>query len=172
MNKFRAKLNMLMRKRTQVIAATLAWLVIPSLASAGELEQSDQVRGRYLIVLGGCNDCHTAGYAASGGATPEAQWLLGDTLGYLGPWCTTYPSNLRRYFADLSEDQLVSEARTIKTRPPMPWWTLNAMTEDDLRAVYRYARSLPLIESTVPNYVPPGETPPTPVIQWPAPPGN
>ncbi|MEJ2396973.1 MAG: cytochrome C, partial [Gammaproteobacteria bacterium] len=28
-------------------------------------------RGRYLVRIGGCNDCHTAGYAESGGKTPE-----------------------------------------------------------------------------------------------------
>jgi mono/diheme cytochrome c family protein len=30
-----------------------------------------KLRGKYLIVIGGCNDCHTSGYAPSGGATPK-----------------------------------------------------------------------------------------------------
>src|SRR5580765_696241 len=46
-------------------------------------------RGRYLTIVGGCNDCHTAGYAPSGGQVPETQWLLGDgTVGFRGPWGT------------------------------------------------------------------------------------
>jgi len=28
-------------------------------------------RGRYLIVAGGCNDCHTPGYPESNGKTPR-----------------------------------------------------------------------------------------------------
>ena len=35
-------------------------------------------RGRYLIQVGGCNDCHTPAYPEKGGKVPEAQWLTGD----------------------------------------------------------------------------------------------
>ena len=52
-------------------------------------------RGRYLVKIGGCNDCHTPGYAQSGGKVPEAQWLSGVPLGFNGPWGTSYASNLR-----------------------------------------------------------------------------
>jgi mono/diheme cytochrome c family protein len=55
-------------------------------------------RGRYLVQIGGCNDCHTAHYPEKGGKVPEAQWLTGDALGWQGPWGTTYPTNLRLYF--------------------------------------------------------------------------
>jgi hypothetical protein len=42
-------------------------------------------RGRYLIRIAGCNDCHTANYAMRGGKVPEAEWLTGDDLGWRGP---------------------------------------------------------------------------------------
>ena len=29
-------------------------------------------RGRYVVEIGGCNDCHTAGYAEAGGKAAEA----------------------------------------------------------------------------------------------------
>ena len=32
-------------------------------------------RGKYLVVIAGCNDCHTAGYGENSGNVPEAQWL-------------------------------------------------------------------------------------------------
>lgn len=59
------------------------FLVLVALASVGlspsgyggDTTQTDEARGKYLIVIGGCNDCHTAGFAPSGGVTPEAQWL-------------------------------------------------------------------------------------------------
>src|ERR671925_460056 len=62
-------------------------------------------RGRYMVTIGGCNDCHTAGYAQQEGNVPEAQWLTGDSLGWHGPWGTTYPPNLRLYMQDLTEDE-------------------------------------------------------------------
>ena len=58
-------------------------------------------RGRYLVKIAGCNDCHTPGYAQAGGSVPENKWLMGDTLGYQGPWGTTYPVNLRLYMQDI-----------------------------------------------------------------------
>lgn len=127
-------------------------------------------RGRYLVMIGGCNDCHTPGYAESGGKTPEAQWLTGDVLGWRGPWGTTYPANLRLYMQDLKEDQWVKEARTFTTRPPMPWFNLHAMSVRDLRAVYRYIRHLGPAGKPAPAFVPPAQTPAGPYIQFPQPP--
>ena len=52
----------------------------------------------------------------------------------------------------------------------MPWWVLNALTEDDARAMHDYVTSLELIESKVPDYVAPDVEPKTPYVQFPAPP--
>lgn len=137
-----------------------------AVAFAGDAEQSPEMRGKYLVEFGGCNDCHTAGYAPSGGAIPEEQWLLGDSVGYQGPWGTTYPLNLRTYFGSISEDEWVERAKTVQTRPPMPWWALNALTEEDARAVYRYITSLGVVANEVPAYLPPGQTPEMPYVEW------
>ena len=56
---------------------------------------TDVERGRYLAIIGGCNDCHTDGYLQTEGDVPEEQWLLGSPLGWRGPWGTTFPPNLR-----------------------------------------------------------------------------
>jgi mono/diheme cytochrome c family protein len=127
-------------------------------------------RGRYLVKIGGCNDCHTAGYAQSGGQVPEKDWLMGDRLGYRGPWGTTYAANLRMTMASLGEDDWVKTAKTVKMRPPMPWFTLRDMSNDDLRAIYRFVRHLKPAGNAAPAYVPPDQTPPMPFVQFPAPP--
>jgi mono/diheme cytochrome c family protein len=127
-------------------------------------------RGRYLIQIAGCNDCHTAGYAPTGGKVPEAEWLAGDALGWRGPWGTTYPTNLRLYFQDLTEDQWVKKGKTLSARPPMPWFNVRDMSTSDLRAIYRYIRHLGPAGKPAPAYVPPAKTPAQPYVQFPAPP--
>src|SRR5438309_826042 len=59
-------------------------------------------RGRYLVQIAGCNDCHTPGYMQTEGKVPEAQWLTGDHFGWRGPWGTTYAVNLRQYMQSLN----------------------------------------------------------------------
>ena len=34
-------------------------------------------------------------------------------LGWRGPWGTTYPTNLRLYFQDLTENEWVRKAKTL-----------------------------------------------------------
>src|SRR4029453_13060616 len=82
-------------------------------------------RGKYVAKIAGCNDCHTPGYAVTGGKVPEKDWLIGDALGWRGDWGTTYPANLRLYMQTMSETQWVKTAQTIQTRPPMPWFALH-----------------------------------------------
>jgi mono/diheme cytochrome c family protein len=127
-------------------------------------------RGKYLVKISGCNDCHTPGYAMSGGKVPESQWLTGDALGWRGPWGTTYPANLRLYMRDMSEANWLHRAKNVETRPPMPWFTLRDMTEPDLRAIYKYVNALGPAGEPAPSYVPPGHEPKTPYVQFPAPP--
>jgi hypothetical protein len=72
---------------------------------------SDIEAGRYLVLVGGCNDCHTPQYAMTNGAQPpEAEWLRGSTEGHTGPWGTTYGKNLRMTVGRMGEDQWVSDA--------------------------------------------------------------
>ena len=127
-------------------------------------------RGRYVIQIGGCNDCHTPGYAMSGGKVDEKQWLTGDALGWRGPWGTTYPINLRLYMQTLSEKQWIDKARHLTARPPMPFWALNTMTDADLRAIYRFVRALGPAGQPAPDYVPPTQEPKPPYVTFPAPP--
>ena len=127
-------------------------------------------RGRYLVRIAGCNDCHTAGYAQTAGQVPEKEWLLGDQLGWRGPWGTTYPANLRLTMTALSEDEWLRTAQTVKLRPPMPWFALRDMDKEDLRAIYRFVRHLGPAGKPAPAYLPPGQAPAGPAVQFPGPP--
>jgi len=114
-------------------------------------------RGKYVIHIAGCNDCHTPGYAQQGGSTPVEKWLTGDSVGFQGPWGTTFPSNLRLLMQTLTEEEWLHKAKTFEPRPPMPWFNVHAMSDQDQRAIYRFVKSLGPAGEPAPDYVPPGK---------------
>lgn len=130
---------------------------------AGEPTAETVARGRYLVTIGGCNDCHTAGYPEQGGKVAESEWLKGTPVGFQGPWGTTYAANLRLVVAGLSESEWLEHARQERL-PPMPWFNLQRMTDADLKAMYAYVRSLGAPGPAAPAYVAPGGKVTTPYI--------
>ena len=128
----------------RVAAATALLLAVSGTVKADVhvAADSDIAAGRYLVVVSGCNDCHTAGYLATEGQVPESEWLKGSPVGWRGDWGTTYSSNLRLLAGTISEDGWVQMLRSLKTRPPMPWMNIRNLSEPDARAMYRYIRSL------------------------------
>jgi len=120
--------------------------------------------GRYLVLVGGCNDCHTGGWAESAGGVPETEWLTGVPMGFRGPWGTTYPSNLRLLVQDMDEEAWVVMLHTRTERPPMPWMNMNRLSDADARALYRFIRSLGVAGQRAPTAVAPGVEPETPYI--------
>lgn len=158
--------------RRFLIGASLLSAVAAAAAGGAAAASHDDLvqQGRYVVKISGCNDCHTAGFAPSGGKVPEAQWLLGDKLGFAGPWGTTYPANLRLRIGDMDLATFKAYARTLTTRPPMPYWAVNAMTESDLEALWSYVHSLGPAGEPAPAALPPGAAPQGPVVTFPAPP--
>lgn len=120
--------------------------------------------GLRIATIAGCHDCHTDGFAASGGQVDPDKALKGSQVGFQGPWGTTYPSNLRIALSKMTEDEFVRHSREMKTRPPMPWFGLHAMTDNELKSIYLYVKSLGEPGSPAPDYVQPGEAPKTPYI--------
>ena len=151
------------------LAVALGYQTFGAQAGKQAAPSAQQIeRGRYVVEIGGCNDCHTAGYADAGGKAAESDRLKGDTLGYRGPWGTTYPTNLRLSIGNKTEDEWVKYAKGLMTRPPMPWFNVRAMTEADQRAVYQYIKSLPGAAGTAsPAFLPSDKMPKDPYIQWP-----
>jgi mono/diheme cytochrome c family protein len=147
------------------IIGTALFFGLVGQASAGDASKlsASIERGRYLVTIGGCNDCHTPGYPQQGGKTPESQWLTGVPVGFQGPWGTTYAANLRLVAGRQTEAEWVAHARKERL-PPMPWFNLKAMSDTDLKAVYTYIRSLGEAGTPAPAYVAPGGKVATPYI--------
>ena len=152
--------------------ACLASMAVPyTLAQSSPTPDMKSVeRGRYLAKIAGCNDCHTPGYFQTGGKVAEKLWLTGDQLGWRGPWGTTYPANLRLVMQNMTEKQWLKIAKTAEFRPPMPWFALHDMTTADQRAIYRFVRYLGPAGQAAPAFVPPGQEPKGPFVQFPEPP--
>jgi hypothetical protein len=124
-------------------------------------------RGKYMIVTGHCNNCHTDGYAANAGEIPEAKWLLGNSVGWRGKAGTVYAPNLRLYVQSMSLEAWLVAARNSRPRAPMPWWSLRETSSEDLIAMYSYIASLRPIGLPAPSFLPPDRTPPPPYNQLP-----
>lgn len=131
--------------------------------AATSMEQA----GEYLTIVGSCNDCHTQGWTESEGKVAPADRFAGLNVGFRGPWGTSYGKNLRTIVQRQSEDRWV---QTLKTsdggdgKPPMPWWNTKQMSDRDLRAMYRYIKSLGPKANGVPRSLPPGREPAGPFI--------
>ena len=143
---------------------TIAGVAGPAWARKSS-DVADIARGRSLVLMGGCNDCHTPGFMDGGLKIAESEWLTGTTVGFKGAWGVSYASNLRLLLAGLSEPEWLLLAR--KTwRPPMPSIALQSMTDADLGAVYRYIRHLGPAGQPAPAAVAPGAAITTPYIDF------
>jgi mono/diheme cytochrome c family protein len=160
------------RVHTEAFADSTNSLVQPIASPFTDSDMADLIdparvieRGRYLVKVSGCNDCHTEGYMQGNGEIPTEQWLTGSAVGFQGPWGTTYPTNLRLLLNALTEADWLVRAREPK-RPPMPWFNLSAMTDADLIAMYRFVRSLGPAGEPMPVAAAPGEAVSTPYFDF------
>lgn len=128
-------------------------------------------QGEYMVRMGGCNDCHTPGYADKASEVPKDQWLTGSPIGFHGPWGTTYPANLRLKLAEMDEAGWLKYSAELHTRPIMPDFQLRAMKEQDRLAIFRFIKSLGPAGQPAPAYLPPGQKPSAPVWELELPPG-
>jgi hypothetical protein len=89
--------------RSLVILARLGLAVSAGFGPAVAAGEISVERGLEVSILAGCQDCHTEGYRASQGKIDLTKAMKGSSIGWQGPWGTTYPPNLRLTAANLSE---------------------------------------------------------------------
>lgn len=146
-----------------------------ALASSSSVEVATEPRmaasspveaGRYLVMVGGCHDCHTEGFMVDPAAVPESEWLKGSAVGFRGPWGTSYPKNLRLAARNLTEDEWVARLQHGEGLPPMPWFGVNHLADADARAMYAFIRSLGEPGAPAPAALAPGVEPDTPWLDF------
>jgi hypothetical protein len=96
-------------------------------------------------------------------------WIWASTstnTAFAGPWGVSYTANLtpdrNTGLGIWTEDMFVSAIRTGKhmgvsrpIAPPMPWAVYRNLTDEDLKSVFAYLRTIPPIVNHVPDYLPP-----------------
>ena len=147
-------------------AGTSSSAMLPTSDPAVQATTMEQA-GEYLTIVGSCNDCHTQGWTELKGKVPPADRFAGLNVGFRGEWGTSYGKNLRTIVQRQSEDHWVKVLQTADEgdgKAPMPWWNTALMNERDLRAMYRYIKSLGPNTKGVPRSLPPGKEPTGPYI--------
>jgi len=90
--------------------------------------------GGYLATIGGCTGCHGPSLSGGGGGEPGAPPAANLTRGGIGEW---------------TEADFITALRTGKRpngtaiKEAMPWRSSGKMTDDEIRAVWAYLRSVP-----------------------------
>jgi mono/diheme cytochrome c family protein len=85
---------------------------------------------------------------------------------WYGPWGVSFAINLTPDKAtgtgSWTEGAFIKAMRTGKhlgagraILPPMPWFNLATLTDDDLKSIFAYLKSLPAIQNEVPMPIPP-----------------
>jgi mono/diheme cytochrome c family protein len=186
-----------MRQQTAFPGVALILASVMLLMFAGCTSKStapSQVeRGKYLVMVGGCNDCHSPKIFTPAGPIPDTTRLLSghpantqlpeipkgvigpnqwgalttnDLTAWAGPWGVSFSYNLtpdmKTGIGGWPEDMFIQTLRKGKFMgmsrdilPPMPWQPIGQMSDDDLKAIFAYLKSLPAINNPIPAPIPP-----------------
>ena len=147
-------------------------------------------RGKYLVSVIGCNDCHTPLAMGPTGpepdltrflsghpeqmeplpvATAQGPWLwtgAATNTAFSGPWGVSYAANLtpdqNTGLGIWTEDMFISAIRTGRhmgtsrpIAPPMPWPAFRNATDEDLKSIYAFLRTVKPVTNHVPDVQPP-----------------
>jgi mono/diheme cytochrome c family protein len=130
-------------------------------------------RGKYLVAIMGCTDCHTPGSFL--GHPDPSRFLAGSDVGFAIPGEGVFVGrnltpDIETGLGGWTKEQIVV-ALTTGNRPDgrmlapaMPWNDFSHLTRTDAMAVAAYLKSLPPIRNEVPGPFGPDETPPTLVM--------
>lgn len=133
-------------------------------------------RGKYLATIAGCHDCHSPkvdaqmtpdmsrAFSGRPQSTPPPKQREGeitasmDLTAWAGPWGNSFAANLtpdpetglgRRY----DEAKFIKTIRTGKKPegepllPPMPWNVYAHMTDEDLKSLWAYLKTVPAVKN-------------------------
>lgn len=140
----------------EVVKASLP-PVEPITAPVAAPDMSNPVeRGKYLVTLGNCFSCHTP---MNQEGQPITQLAFAGGTPFKGPWgevaspnITPDPSGISYYDEALFLNVLrTGHVGARKLNSIMPWGYFRTMTDEDLKAIFAYLRTLPPVQHRVDN---------------------
>ncbi len=145
---------------------------------AQDSDEQQVARGKYLVAIIGCGDCHTAGYFLGKPDMPHA--LGGSDVGFEIPQLGAFVApnltpDAETGLGAWSKEEIVAALQTGKRpdgrelAPIMPWRDLASLTREDAMAIAAYLKSLPAIKNKVPGPFGAGVRPTVPVMKIVAP---
>jgi len=152
-------------------AALCAGFVMGLSASA---HAGDMVaRGKYLVTVMGCGDCHTPGYFL--GKPDLAHPLSGSDVGFEVPglgihWGPNLTPDPATGLGKWSDAEIITAIRTGVTPdgrrliPVMPYGDFASLTDADAHAIVIFLRTLAPVAHQVPGPTKPGEKAPAPYM--------
>jgi hypothetical protein len=159
--------------------------------TAANTQQARVERGKYLVTVGGCNDCHTPlkmgpkgpepdmsrmlsghpdSFSIPAGIAPVSdRWMMtaaASGTAFSGPWGVSFAANLtpdqNTGLGIWTEEMFVKTLKTGRHMgvsreilPPMPWFNCGLMTDEDLKSVYAFLRTIQPVDNRVPAPLPP-----------------
>lgn len=182
-----------------VLIASVMVLFISCESQYGKTEMTEQQmleKGKLLVTVGGCDDCHTPKkfgphgpeldmsrrFSGHQAGTPLAAidtsllrswaYLSHDMTTAVGPWGITFSANItpdnETGIGTWQPEMFVSAIRTGKhlgvaegrpILPPMPTQNLAQLSDEDLKAMFMYLKSMPAVNNKVPDPLPPTQIP-------------
>jgi mono/diheme cytochrome c family protein len=145
----------------------IASILMGFLWQAQAADRAQVARGKYLVTLGGCVDCHTPGYFF--GKPDMARMLGGSEVGFEIPGLGVFHGpnltpDVETGLGAWSEREIVTAIQTGKRpdgrelAPIMPWRAFAELKRDDAQAIAAFLKSLPPVSNKVPGPFGSGET--------------
>jgi mono/diheme cytochrome c family protein len=153
-----------MRTSVAIIGAcaiTATAILLPKALAESQID-----RGKYLVGLAGCNDCHTPSFFF--GKPDMARYLGGSEVGFEIPGLGVFPGRNITPDKDTGigswTDEQLAAALTKGQRPDgrqlapiMPYHAFSEMTKEDVAATVAFLRSIPAVKNEVAGPFKPGE---------------
>ncbi|WP_342238058.1 c-type cytochrome [Inquilinus sp. OTU3971] len=153
-----------------MLRSCLAFLIasVAVLPAVTALADDPQIaRGKYLVTISGCNDCHTPGYFF--GRPDMSRFLGGSDVGFeipgqgvfVGPNITP---DKETGIGSWTREQIVTAIQGGKRpdgrmlAPIMPWHAFAQLTADDAMAIVAFLQSSAPVHNQVPGPFKPGES--------------
>jgi mono/diheme cytochrome c family protein len=157
----------MIRRVVQTAFAASAMFVLAAPMQSALAQDPQVARGKYLVTIMSCTDCHTPGYFL--GKPDNARFLGGSEVGFKIPPGVFHGPNLtpdkETGLGNWTDDQIITAIRTGKRPdgrelvPVMPYPAFASLSDADVKAIVAFLRTLPPVKNKVPGPFGPNEKP-------------